>query len=106
MLESLRGSNGLALKTLEQHKEDVALDWQSWNLEAMAFNMPFTGTNAVLGRMHATNIHAYACRDAQFIVSVYVHPLINHVFSVQSALSSVLTYSGHRCVCRYGSIMA
>ena len=105
MLESLRDSNGLTPTALEQHKADVRGDWQSWNVETLAFNMSFIGIDAILRRLHATNIHADVNRESQFIVSVYVHPIVNHIYSVylQCLVDSP---PGHRRLYRSGFIMA
>ena len=93
MLESLQEKNGLTWNIIEQHKVDASGEGKMWDLEAVAFNMPFTDTDTILGRMRATNVHENRRRDVQFVVGVYVHPVVHHIFSVN------LRGSRHCSVC-------
>ena len=81
-LENLLEADGLTQAALEQHWEDASVEANMWDLDVMAFNMPFTDTGTILSRLLATNLHDNRRRDAQFVVGVYVHPLIHQIFSV------------------------
>ena len=54
-----------------------------WDVEVVAFNMPFVSTNSIIARLRATTIHENDRRDIQFVVGVYVHPIVHRVFSVR-----------------------
>mmetsp|Transcript_37298 Transcript_37298/g.125968 ORF Transcript_37298/g.125968 Transcript_37298/m.125968 type:complete len:161 (+) Transcript_37298:4706-5188(+) len=81
-LENLQEANRLSRPALEQHKADASAEVQMWDLDAMAFNVPYTDTNTITSRILATNIHDNRRRDVQFVVGVYVHPIIHRIFSV------------------------
>lgn len=72
----------------------------------MAFNMPFTSINSIVDRLRATNIHEIYRRDVQFIVGVYVHPIVHRIFSVFVSVSRQRLYiMKSKTIHRYGSIM-
>ena len=108
-LEGLHESDGFTRPALERHKQDMLGVGQIWDLEAMAFNMPFTNINSIVERLRATNIHEIFRRDAQFIVGVYVHPIVHRFFSVLLNVHCrlfTLKFSGLRKILRrYGSTM-
>lgn len=90
-LENLQEANRLSRPALEQHKADASAEVQMWDLDAMAFNVPYTDTNTITSRILATNIHDNRRRDVQFVVGVYVHPIIHRIFSVSLLRISLCT---------------
>jgi len=81
-LEALQDSGELTGATIQAHKADTLGFTQKMDIEAIAINLPYANTGEILERLRAVNIHNVTCRDVQFIVAAYVHPIINHVCSV------------------------
>jgi|MDTC01.3.fsa_nt_gb hypothetical protein len=97
MLEAVHDSDELPSTILKQHESDLSGQGQLWNLEAMAFNIPFTDTKTILGRIRSTNLHELCSRDAQFIVSVYVQPVVHRIFSVRTLITYFFNTFLFRC---------
>ena len=102
-LEGLKDSSSQA--SIRSPKLNTLGLGQMWNIEAMAFNMPYANMKSITERLHASDLHNVVHRDVQFIVGVYVHPIIHHIFSVKRRCASESVPFNFQ-QCRFGSIMA
>lgn len=88
-LEALHESGRLGETTLQSHKGDVLGISNMWEIDAMAFNMPYANYTKIVERLRTINVHHVLHRNVQFIAAVYVHPIVHNVFSVWIYYGSV-----------------
>ena len=82
-LEALQESGNLGETTLQSHEGDILGISSMWEIDAMAFNMPYAKHATIVERLRTINLHHVLHRNVQFINAVYVHPIVHNVFSVR-----------------------
>ncbi|KAJ1460495.1 hypothetical protein M885DRAFT_612538 [Pelagophyceae sp. CCMP2097] len=81
-LEKLHAGGALTAAAVDRHRAEALGASTAWDLDAVTLHFVWTDVGTILEQIRATNIHEHRRNNAQFVVGVYVHPLVSKLFSV------------------------